>query len=154
MAEFDPLRPDITGMQAYRLEVPGTQSALDLSVVSFTATEAMGEPTEVIIEATHPSHLPRADYVNLDAVFSIVNDDGAVRRFSGYLERVSVIQKTNDFTMHQFVLKSHFGRLAAVTTTEVYQHKATPEIIMAVLRRHGIKDHQVSFRLRRQYPVH
>ncbi|CAD6526926.1 hypothetical protein LMG27952_01973 [Paraburkholderia hiiakae] len=154
MAEFDPLRPDITGRQAYRLEVPGTQSALDLSVVSFTATEAMGEPTEVIIEATHPSHLPRADYVNLDAVFSIVNDDGAVRRFSGYLERVSVIQKTNDFTMHQFVLKSHFGRLAAVTTTEVYQHRTTPEIIMAVLRRHGIKDHQVSFQLRRQYPVH
>ena len=154
MAEFDPLRSDITGRQAYHLQVSGTASAAELSVVSFTATEVMGEPTEVIIEATHPEQLPRADYLNLDAVFSIVNDDGTVRKFSGYVERLSAIQKTNDFTMHQFVLKSHFGRLAAGTTTQVYQHSSTPDIIMAVLRRHGIRDHQVSFRLRRQYPVH
>ncbi|QBQ97656.1 type VI secretion system Vgr family protein [Paraburkholderia pallida] len=154
MAEFDSLHQNITGRQAYRLQVPGTASASELSVVSFTATEAMGEPTTVMIEATHPEHLPRADYLNLDAVFTITAEDGSVKKFSGYLERVSAIQKTHDFTKHQFVLKSHFGRLAAVTTTQTYQHQSAPDIIRAVLRRHGIPDHLISFRLRRKYPMH
>ncbi|WP_322031274.1 type VI secretion system tip protein VgrG [Paraburkholderia sp. J76] len=154
MAEFDPLRPGITGRQAYHLQVPGTASAAELSVVSFTATEAMGEPVTVMIEATHPEALPREDYLNLDAVFTITADDGSVKKFSGYLERISVIQKTHDLTKHQFVLKSRFGRLAAVTTTQTYQRQSAPDIIRAVLRRHGIPDHLVSFRLRRQYPVH
>ncbi|QBR03575.1 type VI secretion system tip protein VgrG [Paraburkholderia pallida] len=144
----------IPGRQAFHLEIPGTASAAELSVVSFTATEAMGEPVTVMIEATHPDQLPRADYLNLDAVFVITAEDGSVKKFSGYLERVSAIQTTNDFTRHQFVLKSHFGRLAAVTTTEVYQHISAPDIIRAVLRRHGIPDHLMAFRLRRQYPVH
>ncbi|WP_322054535.1 Tox-REase-5 domain-containing protein [Paraburkholderia bannensis] len=71
MAEFDPLLSYITGRQAHHLQVPGTTSAAGLSVVSFTAAEAMGEPTTVTIEATHPETLPRADYLNLDAVFTI-----------------------------------------------------------------------------------
>ncbi|WP_322030467.1 type VI secretion system tip protein VgrG [Paraburkholderia sp. J76] len=154
MAAFDPLWPGITGRQAYHLQVPGTASASELSVVSFTATEAMGEPTTVMIEATHPERLPREEYLNLDAVFTVTAEDGSLKRFSGYLERVSVIQKTHDLTKHQFVLKSRFGRLAAVTTTQTYQRQSAPDIIRAVLRRHGIKDHQMAFRLRRQYPVH
>ena len=154
MAEFDPLRPGITGRQAFHLQVSGTASATGLSVVSFTATEAMGEPTTVMIEATHPESLPREDYLNLDAVFTITAEDGSVKKFSGYLERFSAVQTTHDFTKHQFVLKSHFGRLAAVTTTRTYQHQSAPDIIRAVLRRHGIPDHLISLRLRRQYPVH
>ncbi|WP_321956421.1 type VI secretion system Vgr family protein [Paraburkholderia bannensis] len=154
MAEFDPLRPGISGRQAYHLQVPGTASASELSVVSFTATEAMGEPTTVTIEATHPESLPRADYLNLDAVFTITAEDGSMKKFSGYLERVSAIQKTRDLTKHQFVLKSHFGRLAAVTTTQTYQRQSAPDIIRAVLHRHGIPDHLIALRLRRQYPVH
>ncbi|MBV8068323.1 MAG: phage late control D family protein, partial [Acidobacteriaceae bacterium] len=61
---------------------------------------------------------------------------------------------TKDFVAYQIVLKSHFGRLQAVTTTQPYQHLTTPQIIQAILRRHGIPAHLMSFRLRRQYPVH
>ena len=83
MAEFDPLRQGVAGRQAYFLDVPGTASAAGLSVVSFTATEKIGAPTEVHIELTHPQQLARPDYLNLDACFSIVADDGAVKKFSG-----------------------------------------------------------------------
>ncbi len=154
MAEFDPLREGITGRQAYRLSIPGADAAAELSVISFTATEAMGEPTGVRIELTHPLQISRADFLNQDAVFSIVADDGTTRKFSGYIERFSVVQTTKDYVRYEIVLKSHFGRLAAVTTTQTYQHVTVPQILMAVLRRHGLRDHQVSFRLRRQYPVH
>ncbi|CAM2164954.1 type VI secretion system secreted protein VgrG [Paraburkholderia sacchari] len=154
MAEFDPSSRGITGRQACRLAVPGTASAAQFSVVSFTATETMGEPNVVRIELTHPQQLPRTDYLNLDATFTIEADDGTVRTFSGYIERFSIVKTTKDFVAYEIILKSHFGRLAAVTTTQPYQHLTTPQIIAAILRRHGIPDHLVAFRLRRQYPVH
>lgn len=53
---------DIPGRQAYFIEVPGTDSASALSVVSFKATEKMGSPSEVHIELTHPQQLARSDY--------------------------------------------------------------------------------------------
>ena len=154
MAELDPLRQGVTGRQAYHLDVPGTGSAVALSVVSFAATEKMGAPTEVRITLTHPQQLARTDYLNLDASFSVVADDGAVKKFSGYIERFSTIQTTKDYVRYEIVLKSHFGRLQAVTNTQVYQHLTTPQIIETILRRHGIKGHQLSLRLRGQYPVH
>jgi type VI secretion system secreted protein VgrG len=154
MADLQDALRAITGRQAYFLDVPGTDSAAALSVVSFTATEKMGAPTEVRIELTHSQQLARADYLNLDACFSVVADDGALRKFSGYIERFSTVQTTKDYVRYEFVLKSHFGRLQAVTDTHVYQRVTTPQILTAVLRRHGIRDHQTSFRLRRQYPVH
>lgn len=144
----------ISGRQAYHFDVAGTQSAAALSVVSFEAKEQMGEPTEVRIVLTHPLQLPRADYLNLDAVFSILADDGIARKFSGFIERFSVIKTTNDHVMYEIVLKSHFARLAAVTRRKIFQHVSTPDIIAAILRSHGLREHQFSFRLRAQYPKH
>jgi type VI secretion system secreted protein VgrG len=154
VAEFDPLRQGIAGRQAYFLEVPGAASAAALSVVSFKATEKMGAPSEVIIEVTHPEQLSRADFLNLDATFSIVPEEGKPRKFSGFIERFSTIQTTNDYVKHEIVLKSHIGRLAAVTRDRIFQHASTPDILAEILRGHGMREHQFSFRLRRQYPKH
>ena len=66
----------LTGRQAYFLEVPGTASAADLSVVSFEAVERMGEPYTVTILLTHPLPLDRADYLGKDATFLIDPGDG------------------------------------------------------------------------------
>ncbi|TDV24786.1 type VI secretion system secreted protein VgrG [Paraburkholderia caballeronis] len=154
MTDLPALLPAIPGRQAYRLDIPGTASVAALSVVSFEATERMGEPNTVRIVLTHPLQLPRADYLNLDAVFSITPDDGAPRKFSGFIERFSTIQTTKDFTKYEVILKSHLARLQAVITTQTYQHQSTPDILMAVLRRHGFRPEQASFRLRRRYPLH
>ncbi|CAD6533360.1 hypothetical protein LMG27952_02737 [Paraburkholderia hiiakae] len=144
----------ISGRQAYRFDVPGTRSAAALSVVSFEAKEQMGAPTEVRIVLNHPLQLPRTDYLNLDAVFSIVADDGITRKISGFIERFSIIKTTNDHVDYEMVLKSHFARLAAVTRRKIFQHASTPDIIAAILRSHGLREHQFSFRLRGQYPKH
>jgi len=154
MAEFDPVANLLTGRQAYFLDVAGTDSAAVLSVVSFEATEKMGAPTEVRIVLTHPSQLARADYLNLDARFSIVPDDGPPRKFSGFIARFSTIQTTKDHVKYEIVLKSHLARLEAVTRRKVFQHASTPDIIAAILRSHGLKEHQFSFRLRGQYRKH
>jgi type VI secretion system secreted protein VgrG len=154
VAEFDPLRQGVTGRQAYFLDVPGTASAAALSIVSFIATEKMGAPTEVRIELTHPQQLARADYLNLDAAFSIVPDDGPPRKFSGFIARFSTIQSTRDYVKYEVVLKSHMARLEAVTRRKIFQHASTPDIIEAILRSHGLREHQFSFRLRGQYRKH
>ena len=92
MAELQDVLLAIPGRQAFHLNVPGTGSAAALSVVSFTATEKMGAASEVRIVATHPQQLPRTDYLNLDAVFTIVPDDGVPRKFSGFIERISNVK--------------------------------------------------------------
>lgn len=144
----------IPGRQQYFLDVPGTDSAAQLSVVSFEATERMGEPTEVCVELTHPRQLARADYLNRDGTVTMLPEDGAPRKFSGYIERFSTIQTTRDFTKYRVVLKSHVGRLAAVTNTQIYQHLSTPDIMASVMRRHGLRPEQYSFQLRSRYPKH
>ncbi|CAM2172416.1 type VI secretion system secreted protein VgrG [Paraburkholderia sacchari] len=142
------------GRQAYFLEVPGTESAAQLSVVSFEAGEKMSEPNVVRAVMTHPHQLARADYLSRDAVFTIVPDDGVEKRYSGYIERFSTIQTTKDYRKYEIVLKSHIGRLAAVSNTQIYQHQTTPEIMASILRRHGLREHQFAFRLRKRYPKH
>lgn len=154
MADLQGALQAIPGRQAYHLLVPGTDSAAALSVVSFEATEKMGAPTEVRIVLTHPLQLARADYLSRDASFSVVADDGTMRKFSGFIARFSTVQTTKDYTKYEAVLKSHFARLEAVTNTGIYQHLSTPDIIATVLRRHGLRDHQFRFRLRGQYPKH
>lgn len=154
MAQLQTALQDIPGRQAYFLEVPGTESAAQLSVVAFDATEKMGEPNEVSIILTHPLQLSRADYLNLDATFTIVADDGVVRKISGYIVKFSTIQQTKDYVKYRVVLKSHIGRLRGMTNSQTFQHLTTPQIIRKILLSHGIKDHQMAFRLRRQYPTH
>ncbi|NIE62734.1 type VI secretion system Vgr family protein [Burkholderia sp. Ax-1719] len=141
-----------TGRQAYFLDVPGTESAAALSVVSFFAVEKMGEPNVATIELTHPQQLARTEFLNRDAVFRIVSDDGVTRAFSGFIERFSTVQTTKDYTKYQVVLKSHFARLQAGTNTQVFQHLTIPQIIQKILRAHGIREHQMLFRLRADYP--
>ncbi|KWA73112.1 type IV secretion protein Rhs [Burkholderia ubonensis] len=145
---------DVSGRQTYFLDVPGTDTAAALSVVSIEATERMGAPTEARIELTHPLQLARTEYLNRDAACTIVPDGGVPRRFSGFIARFSTLQTTHDFTKYEIVLKSHFARLEAVTTSRIYQHQSTPQIIEAVLRSHGLEGHQFAFRLRRAYPQH
>lgn len=144
----------VSGRQAYFFEVPGTESAVALSVVSVRAVERMGAPTEVRVVLTHPMPLARTDYLNRDAACTIVPDDGEARKFSGFIARFSTLQTTADFTRYEVVLKSHFARLEAVSTSRIYQHQTTPQIIEAVLRSHGLEGHQFVFRLRREYPTH
>ncbi|WP_232438864.1 contractile injection system protein, VgrG/Pvc8 family, partial [Burkholderia ubonensis] len=112
----------------------------------------MGAPTEVCVVLTHPLRLSHTDYLNRDAACTIIPDDGVPRRFSGFVARFSTLQTTHDFTKYEIVMKSHFARLEAVTTSRIYQHQTTPQIIEAVLRSHGLEGHQFAFRLRREYP--
>jgi type VI secretion system secreted protein VgrG len=146
---------NLTGRQQYFLDVTGTANAQALSVVSFKAVERMGESYRITIDLTHPDKLSRSDYLGHDAAFSIAPAGGTEPRvFSGCITRFSKTKTTKDFSSYQFVVEAHIARLTITRTSRIFQQQTAPEIIEAILRRHGFKGHQFVFKLRRQYPQH
>ena len=145
----------MTGRQSYHLNVQGPANGVALSVVSFDAVERMGEPYRISIELTHPHELLRTDYLGRDATFTIdASDDDEARRFCGCVTRFSKLKATADFSSYRIVVEAHIARLGLTPASRIYQHQSAPQIIDAILRRHGFKGHQFQFRLRREYPQH
>ncbi|RZT31315.1 type VI secretion system secreted protein VgrG [Cupriavidus agavae] len=145
----------ITGRQSYFLEVPGAAHASGTSVVSFNATERLGEPYRVTLVLTHAEELSRAEFLRRDAVFAIDPGDGSEpRRFSGCIVRFSRIRRTRDFHLYEFEIAPRVALLALTRASRVFQRQTGPQIIEAILRRHGLTGHQFVFKLRRTYPEH
>ncbi|MBB6186046.1 type VI secretion system Vgr family protein [Rhodanobacter sp. MP7CTX1] len=159
-----PLLANAPGRQSYFLDVTGPANAKALSVVSFEAVERMGEPYRIVIELTHPEALAREDYLGRDARFTIAPavadaliDSSAMtapRTFSGCITGFSQIKTTRDFSAYRIVVEAHIARLSLTRSSRIYQQQSAPQIIEAILRRHGFKGHQFSFTLRRTYPTH
>jgi type VI secretion system secreted protein VgrG len=145
----------LTGRQSYFLDVTGPANGRELSVVSFSAVERIGEPYCVTIELTHPETLARGDYLGRDATFTIDASDGSEPRvFAGCITRFSKTKTTKDFSSYRIVVEAHVARLRLTRTSRIYQQQSAPQIIEAILRRHGFTGNQFIFRLRRQYPQH
>lgn len=135
--------------------MPGTASAAALSVVSFEAVERIGETYTVTIQLTHPLELDRADYLNKDATFLIDAGDGSEpRKFVGCITRFSKTRQTRDFSGYEIVVEPLVARLKLTRASRIYQQQTAPQIIEAILRRHGPKGHQFAFKLRRKYAQH
>jgi type VI secretion system secreted protein VgrG len=148
-------RVGLTGRQSYFLDVTGPANSRELSVVSFTAVERLGEPYRITIELTHTESLARGDYLGHDAAFTIAPVDGTEPRvFSGCITRFSKTKTTKDFSSYELVVEAHIARLNLTRTSRIYQQQSAPQIIEAILRQHGFKGHQFIFKLRRQYPQH
>ncbi|MGE8332149.1 MAG: contractile injection system protein, VgrG/Pvc8 family, partial [Paraburkholderia nemoris] len=117
----------LTGRQSYFLEVPGTASAAELSVVSFEAVERMGEPYTVTIQLTHPLPLDRADYLGKDATFLIDPADGTEpRKFAGCIMHFSQIKQTHDFSSYEIVVEPLVARLQLTRASRIYQNRTAP----------------------------
>ncbi|MBB3213277.1 uncharacterized protein involved in type VI secretion and phage assembly, partial [Herbaspirillum sp. Sphag1AN] len=83
--------------QRYHVGVPGTASAALLSVVSFEAIEALGEPYRISITLTHPQELDRADYLGKEANFSMGAGPSEPREFAGCITHFNKLKQTHDF---------------------------------------------------------
>ena len=140
--------------QHYFVDVLGTSSAAALSVVSCRIVERMGEAWSITVDLTHPDALSRKDYLNKDATFTLAAENGEARRFSGYIDTFSKLKTTKDLCTYRFVLRAHVARLRITRASRIFQQNTGPQIIEAILRRHGFRGHQFVFRLRRNYPEH
>jgi type VI secretion system secreted protein VgrG len=145
----------LKSLQAYHVDVPSAANAKDISVVSYSAREAMASPYEITIELTHPELLSRADYLGRDGHFTITAEDSAEPRvYCGVIVKFKRIKKTKDFFRYTIVIASQMTRLGLLHRCRVYQHQSGPQIIESILLRDKFMDHQFVFKLRREYPVH
>jgi len=104
-----------TGQQKYFVDVLGPANGRALSVVSFVATERMGEPYDIRVELTHRDELSRSDYLNREATFIIDSGDGSPPiKFSGYISTFSKLKTTKDFRSYRIRIRSHIARLPRV----------------------------------------
>ncbi len=127
----DALRKGLTGRQAYFLKVPGTASAAALSVVSFEAAERLGEPIGPTIRGK-------------EATFLIAPADATEpRQFAGCITRLSTTRQTRDFSGYEIVVQPLVARLRLTRASRIHQQKTAPQIIESILRRHGLKGHQL-----------
>ena len=157
---LDDLKRDVkklTGagdQEKYFLQVLGPERISDISIVSYSAVEKMGQPYRIDIVAACPQKLTRDLILGHEAKFRLVPDDGGEPVvYWGRITGFSHTKTTNDFSSYEIVLKAHIGCLNP-RTTQTYQNRSAPEIIDAVLRRNELKGHQFIFKLRRQYPRH
>lgn len=147
------LQGALTGRESYHLDVPAAPDAEALSVVSFEATERLGEPYRVKVRVTHPLELARENYLRKPATFRMTPADGAVPRlFSGWISRFSRTKTTGDFCAYEMEVRPNVALLELTTASRIYQQKTAPQIIESILRRHGLEGHQFAFRTRREYP--
>ena len=144
----------VTGQQNYHVAVPGTSNAALLSVVSFEAIEKLGEPYRISIRLTHPQELNRVEYLGKEASFSIAAGLHEPRVFAGCITHFNKLRQTNDFHSYELVIEPLAARLRLSHASRVYQKQTAPQIIEAILRRHGFNGNQFLFKTRRIYPEH
>ena len=148
------LAKSVTGEQHYRVTVPGTANAALLSVMSFEAVEALGEPYRITIQLTHPQQLDRADYLGREASFNIAAGSHEPRIFAGCITHFNKHKQTHDFHSYEFVIEPLVARLRLTHASRVFQKQTAPQIIEAILRRHDFNGNQFQFKTRRAYPEH
>jgi len=144
----------LTGRQSYFVDVPGTANAAALSVVSCRIVERLGEPWRITVKLTHPDALARSDYLGKDATFTLAPDGSEPRAFMGCITAFTHTKTARDLSTYRFVIEPHVARLDLTRSSRIFQQQTAPQIIEAILRRHGLKGYQFDFRLRRTYPTH
>jgi type VI secretion system secreted protein VgrG len=147
-------RQAISAQQSYHVTIPGTSGAALLSVVSFEAVEALGEPYRITVQLTHPQELARADYLSKEASFSIAAGLREPRVFAGCITQFNKRKQTHDFHSYEFVIEPLVARLRLTHASRIYQKKTAPQIIESILRKHDFNGNQFQFKTRRSYPEH
>ena len=136
------------------VEVPSLDNVAALSVRSFEAHESLGDPYHIVVQVSCPVELWGGDIIGSDATFRMVPGVGTPRRFAGCVTAWSRLQYTSDSFTYRAVIEPHVARLRYTLASRIFQQQTTPAIIESLLRRHGFKEHQFVFRLRRDYPEH
>lgn len=151
------------GLQAFHLDVPGSESAPAFDVVEFSGVEQVGAPTHFKIILTHPvADLPAADILTRTAAFSIQPPTlagvtlpaGPGRRFQGVVTGFNQLSSSKDQTTYEVVLESRIALLSNVKRCRIFLGQTDPETIEQVFREHGFGagTSDFEFTLRREYP--
>ncbi|UOO75881.1 type VI secretion system tip protein VgrG [Neisseria sp. Dent CA1/247] len=155
----------MTQTQSYHLTF--SRFSPSLSVVSFTATEALNTAYRLDIELTcADADLPLSSYINQAAKFTItpVSSDAlgliegmiapqALKEWSGIITSCEKLSVSADETRYRMVLEPRIAALKHHRTSRLFQNQNVPDIIAALLKHHGFSGVDFRFNTSREYGV-
>ncbi|OSI15030.1 type VI secretion system Vgr family protein [Neisseria dumasiana] len=155
----------MTQTQSYRLSL--SRFAPSLSVVSFSATEALNTAYRLDIELTSTdADLPLSSYINQAAKFTVtpVSSDvlgliegmiapQALKEWSGIITSCEKLSVSADETRYRMVLEPRIAALKHHRTSRLFQNQNVPDIIAALLKHHGFSGVDFRFNTSREYGV-
>ncbi|OSI13739.1 type VI secretion system Vgr family protein, partial [Neisseria dumasiana] len=138
-----------------------------LSVVSFTATEALNTAYRLDIELTSAdADLPLSSYINQAAKFTVtpVSSDAlglikgmiapqALKEWSGIITSCEKLSVSADETRYRMVLEPRIAALKHHRTSRLFQNQNVPDIISSLLKHHGFAGVDFRFNTSREYGV-
>ncbi|KPN74948.1 type VI secretion system Vgr family protein, partial [Neisseria sp. 74A18] len=155
----------MTQTQSYRLSF--SRFAPSLSVVSFTATEALNTAYRLDIELTSAdADLPLSSYINQAAKFTVtpVSSDALgliegmlapepLKEWSGIITSCEKLSVSADETRYRMVLEPRIAALKHHRTSRLFQNQNVPDIISSLLKHHGFSGVDFRFNTSREYGV-
>ncbi|MFV3372442.1 type VI secretion system Vgr family protein [Pseudomonas sp. NY15435] len=150
----------------HTLTVDG-QSAL-LDVLVFSGTEALSETFSYAIEVTSPNFDIAADtMLGKDASFSLHAAPPSVtirgftpspvaplRTLHGVITRFRRLSASRDEARYELTLEPRLALLDKGCQYRIYQNQSVPEVVEAILRRHGLRGQDFLIELGRTYKQH
>ncbi|MFC4492501.1 type VI secretion system Vgr family protein, partial [Chromobacterium aquaticum] len=145
--------------QHYHLKLAELPAEL-LSVESFTLDETLGRPFAADIRVSSVQQdIDLVSLLDRYALFSIhgPHPDADIlpdtppqllRRWRGVISHAQRLSASHDEARYQLRIESQLARLGEGRYSRIFQHQSVPDIIEAVLRRHGYRGHEISWRLR------
>ncbi|UOO76982.1 type VI secretion system tip protein VgrG [Neisseria sp. Dent CA1/247] len=154
-------------MQTQSYHLTFSRFSPSLSVVSFTATEALNTAYRLDIELTcADADLPLSSYINQAAKFTVtpVSSDAlgliegmiapqALKEWSGIITSCEKLSVSADETRYRMVLEPRIAALKHHRTSRLFQNQNVPDIIAALLKHHGFSGVDFRFNTSREYGV-
>ncbi|SUA48883.1 Uncharacterized protein conserved in bacteria [Neisseria zoodegmatis] len=151
--------------QSYHLSF--SRFSPSLSVVSFTATEALNTAYRLDIELTSAdADLPLSSYINQAAKFTVtpVSSDALgliegmlvpepLKEWSGIITSCEKLSVSADETRYRMVLEPRIAALKHHRTSRLFQNQNVPDIISSLLKHHGFAGVDFRFNTSREYGV-
>ncbi len=132
-----------------------------LDVLAFECEEALDAPYRLSIEVTSAdSGLDLAGLINQTATFAMSPEkdvfginalDDTPRVWHGVVREAAKLRSTAQETLYRLTIAPRLAKLADFTTSRLFQNQSVPEIVGALLRKHGFTGADFSFQLTREY---
>ncbi|MEL7937115.1 type VI secretion system tip protein VgrG [Pseudomonas delhiensis] len=162
---LDQIRPFFDHSR-HSLSVDGLDAALD--VLAFEGTEALSQTFRYRIEITSPQlDIAAQDVLGKDASFSLRAAPESLglrgytppavaplRTLHGVVTRFKRLSASRDEARYEVTLEPRLALLDHGCQYRIYQNQSVPEIVDAILRRHGLRGQDFLFELGRTYAQH
>lgn len=127
---------------------------LDFSTLALFGEEALSRPFCYRLELLVPAGFRPSEFLGLPARIRVSSAEGSTRTICGIAVACEEQAPHPDgLACFEVTVASELARLRLYTDTRLFLKQSLPDILLGVLKSHGIEEHRVRLRLSAHYPV-